>query len=589
MQIYLRTAELARALPIVLALLETERFDGDDLRPAARVGVSDDDAVDTRAFRIVYPPGVTGTIAAPLPALRLPVPAELDGIEARLGFRFSPAFRAFAAAPPPAFRRMFPHGRLVAHAKEVATLLAQPAVAPPGPLPDRPAGGAATLLLRSRHTRARSRHRRLLRPHDRRRLAEPRRLADLARNRAGGAVNEAVPIPAPTERREGTFKDVLRYFLRLGTFGFGGPIALVGYMQRDLVEERALDHRRRTTSRASRWRSSRPVRSPRSSRSTSAGPSGGVARRDARRARLRPAVVRDGARALGALRPLRRPGLDAGRVLRHRRRGHRDHRAQRAQAHEADARAGPAAVGALRGRARSSTAWTESEIVWVFLGSGVRGRCWSRGAAADAAAPLVRSAARGRWLVAGRRGHRRRRRWPLLWQHRAGTSPRRAPSCSAAASPSCRSCTAAWSTSFHWLTERQFLDAVAVAMITPGPGRHHGRVHRLPGRGPARRDGRRARRRSCRATCSSSSRRRTSGASPTTRSVQAFVDGVTAAATGAIAGAAFVLGRRAIDRRHRRSLIAVGDAGCCFTRFKKLPEPLVILAAGVLGLALRRT
>src|SRR5436190_1346635 len=30
----------------------------------------------------------------------------------------------------------------------------------------------------------------------------------------------------------------LLYFLRLGTIGFGGPIALVGYMQRDLVEER---------------------------------------------------------------------------------------------------------------------------------------------------------------------------------------------------------------------------------------------------------------------------------------------------------------------------------------------------------------
>src|SRR5687767_2680878 len=28
------------------------------------------------------------------------------------------------------------------------------------------------------------------------------------------------------------------YFLRLGTFGFGGPIALAGAMQRDLVEER---------------------------------------------------------------------------------------------------------------------------------------------------------------------------------------------------------------------------------------------------------------------------------------------------------------------------------------------------------------
>src|SRR5262245_46773116 len=28
------------------------------------------------------------------------------------------------------------------------------------------------------------------------------------------------------------------YFLRLGCFGFGGPIALVGYMQKDLVDER---------------------------------------------------------------------------------------------------------------------------------------------------------------------------------------------------------------------------------------------------------------------------------------------------------------------------------------------------------------
>lgn len=34
------------------------------------------------------------------------------------------------------------------------------------------------------------------------------------------------------------FTAVLRYFLRLGTLGFGGPIAVVGYMQRDLVEQR---------------------------------------------------------------------------------------------------------------------------------------------------------------------------------------------------------------------------------------------------------------------------------------------------------------------------------------------------------------
>src|SRR5579859_6740161 len=33
--------------------------------------------------------------------------------------------------------------------------------------------------------------------------------------------------------------NLIGYFLRLGTLGFGGPVALVGYMQRDLVEQRA--------------------------------------------------------------------------------------------------------------------------------------------------------------------------------------------------------------------------------------------------------------------------------------------------------------------------------------------------------------
>src|SRR5262245_52090183 len=35
-----------------------------------------------------------------------------------------------------------------------------------------------------------------------------------------------------------TLRDLIGYFVRLGTFGFGGPIALAGYMQRDLVERR---------------------------------------------------------------------------------------------------------------------------------------------------------------------------------------------------------------------------------------------------------------------------------------------------------------------------------------------------------------
>src|SRR2546426_2142088 len=43
----------------------------------------------------------------------------------------------------------------------------------------------------------------------------------------------AAPATKPYSVRE-----LLQYFLRLGTLGFGGPIALCGYMQRDLVEQR---------------------------------------------------------------------------------------------------------------------------------------------------------------------------------------------------------------------------------------------------------------------------------------------------------------------------------------------------------------
>ena len=41
-----------------------------------------------------------------------------------------------------------------------------------------------------------------------------------------------------TERHRPPLRAFLRYFLGLGTWGFGGPIATVGYMQRDLVEDR---------------------------------------------------------------------------------------------------------------------------------------------------------------------------------------------------------------------------------------------------------------------------------------------------------------------------------------------------------------
>ena len=64
--------------------------------------------------------------------------------------------------------------------------------------------------------------------------------------------------------------------------------------------------------------------------------------------------------------------------------------------------------------------------------------------------------------------------------------------------------------------------------------------------------------------------------------VKAFVDGVTAAATGAIAGAAFVLGRRAIVDVPTVLIGLVTLLVLVYVR--KIPEPVVILVAGIVGL-----
>lgn len=134
---------------------------------------------------------------------------------------------------------------------------------------------------------------------------------------------------------------------------------------------------------------------------------------------------------------------------------------------------------------------------------------------------------------------------------------------------------------FHWLTEREFLDAVAVAMITPGPvviaaGFIGYLVAGFLGATLA-----------CAGVFAPPWLLVIVGAPLYRRfaenpQVRAFVQGVTSAAVGAIAGAAFILGKRAIV--DWPTLVIAGVSLALLLGRRKVPDPAVILAAGVVGL-----
>lgn len=137
---------------------------------------------------------------------------------------------------------------------------------------------------------------------------------------------------------------------------------------------------------------------------------------------------------------------------------------------------------------------------------------------------------------------------------------------------------------YHWLTDRQFLDAVAVAMITPGPvvitvGFIGFLVAKFPGAVIAAV----ATFLPCYLfTIIPAPYFKKYGGRP---DIAAFVNGVTAAAIGAITGAVIVLGRRSIIDI-TTSLLAVATVGLLW-KGKSIPEPLVVLGAASIGFVVK--
>ena len=136
----------------------------------------------------------------------------------------------------------------------------------------------------------------------------------------------------------------------------------------------------------------------------------------------------------------------------------------------------------------------------------------------------------------------------------------------------------------HWLDERQFLDAVAVSMITPGPVVITVAFIGYLVAGPL-------------GACAAAVGvflpvyivvvfvARWFHRLAANRQLRAAIDGVTAAATGAIAGAVFVLGRRALIDVPTWSIFAVTLGAMLFA--KRIAEPVLILSAGVVGIVIQ--
>jgi chromate transporter len=382
-------------------------------------------------------------------------------------------------------------------------------------------------------------------------------------------------VEAPAAR---TMRGLFLYFLRLGSTGFGGPIALAGYMRRDLVDER-------------RWYSDDEYQQGLAIAQTMPGPLA------AQLAMWLGYLERGAAGALLVALPFIVPPfllVTAVAAL-------YAHYQGLSQVQSIFFGVGPAvmaiiAIAAYK-LARStnkrdpllwtiativcaSTAISGSEIVWLFLAAGFFGAVYYGGGL-----PGLRggTAALSTLPLATVKG--------FVWLAAGGTLGAMALFFAKASALTFGSGLAVVPflhqglvTDHHWLTERQLTDAVAMGLISPGPvvimGTFAGYLVAgvagavvatvalftptylfvvVPGR-LFRRFERHPR-------------------------LQGFVKGATAAAAGAIAGAAIVIGRQTIHGWLAAAIGVVALASLLQKRMK-VPEPALVAAAAVAGLAL---
>jgi chromate transporter len=377
--------------------------------------------------------------------------------------------------------------------------------------------------------------------------------------------------------------ELVRFFVWLGATGFGGPIALVGYMEHECVDRR-------------RWMTAQEFKDGLAFAQLAPGPLaaqlaiyigwlfgglrgatlGGLAFigpsflmvlslaalyvRFGGLAWLQGAFYGIGAAVIAIIArsavKLARTTLGSGRLL-----------------------------WVLFGVSAAVTAWTESEIVWLFVVSGAIALLAAHPRLTSLPAMMVApiGATPGSlpaWLVGGLPGLAPAGLLGALFISFAsaglfvfGSGLAIVPFLHGAVV-----------TQRHWLTEQQFLDAVAVALITPGPVVITVAFIGFLVAGVAG------------ATAAAAGVFApvyliTVLLAPhyarfkANRRVQAFVEGVTAAAVGSIGGAALVLGRRAVADLPT-ALIAVGTMGL-LPRLRRVPEPLVIVAAGIVGILVR--